>query len=253
MTIIYLSSHLDDAVLSCGGIMWEQVQQGQRVQAWTFATADPAEPLSAYAQSLHARWNDLKNPSLTRREEDKQALTSLGCGWLHLDYLDCIYRRNNETGEPLIQSDADLFPIHYQVDPVLVNKMARTLEERLNIELETHGAGIDLCVPLGVGGHIDHRNLRLAAEILGVPLFYYADFPYAAKEPAQVQASLPAGGKPVPHPISTAGVEAWQQAIACYKSQISSFWKSRDEMNQAIQEYASQPFALTLWKNTAEE
>ena len=252
MTIIYLSPHLDDAVLSCGGIMWEKAQHGQRVQAWTFATADPAEPLSAYAESLHARWNDLKNPSLTRREEDKRALTTLGCGWLHLDYLDCIYRRNNETGQPLIQSDADLFPIYYQVNQALVNQMTRTLEEHLNIERNSHGADIDLCVPLGVGGHIDHRNLRLAAERLGVPLLYYADFPYAAKESAQVQACLPADVTPVRHHVSAAGLEAWQQAIACYQSQISSFWKSRDELNRAIHEYASQPFALTLWKKTAE-
>jgi len=38
---IYLSPHLDDAVLSCGGIIWQQVQSGHQVEIWTICAADP--------------------------------------------------------------------------------------------------------------------------------------------------------------------------------------------------------------------
>lgn len=233
--------------------MWEQVQQGQHVEAWTFATGDPVEPLSAFARSLHARWNNIENPSLTRREEDKQALAGLGCGCVHLDFLDCIYRLNRETGKPLIQSDADLFPVDYQADLPLVDEMTKALETHLKAIQGLHERNPEICVPLGVGGHIDHRNLRLAAERLRLPLHYYADFPYAAKEPAQVQACLPEGAIPMRNLVTTSGIDAWQKAIACYQSQLSSFWKSPDEMKQAIQDYANQPYALTLWKYSAAE
>ena len=32
---IYLSPHLDDAVYSCGGMLWEQVQRGVQAEVWT--------------------------------------------------------------------------------------------------------------------------------------------------------------------------------------------------------------------------
>ena len=32
---IYLSPHFDDAVLSCGGMIWEQVHSGETVEIWT--------------------------------------------------------------------------------------------------------------------------------------------------------------------------------------------------------------------------
>jgi LmbE family N-acetylglucosaminyl deacetylase len=110
-----------------------------------------------------------------------------------------------------------------------------------------------LIVPLAVGRHIDHRNTRLAAEYLGLPLHYYADFPYAAMDPAQVNTSVPEDATPIPFDISDQALEAWQDAIACYSSQISSFWSSLEEMRSAVAEYASQPLARTLWKKSKEK
>ena len=54
---IYISPHLDDAVLSCGGMIRQQVQQGERVQVWTVcAKENPYPQLSEFAQTLHDRW-----------------------------------------------------------------------------------------------------------------------------------------------------------------------------------------------------
>ena len=48
---IYLSPHFDDAVLSCGWLIWQQAQAGQRVEIWTVCAGEiPPGPLTPFAQ-----------------------------------------------------------------------------------------------------------------------------------------------------------------------------------------------------------
>lgn len=260
MKYVYLSPHLDDAVFSCGGIIWEQIQQGNKVEVWTFATMDPgSDPLSPFAQLLHSQWKEIENPSAIRRKEDIRALTSLGCSWKHLDYPDCIYRYDRQTGEPLIKKTEDLFPSNYQIDIPLVYNMIRSLEMQMlaplleNQQERIVEEPLQFCVPLAVGRHIDHRNTRIAAEHLGRTLFYYADFPYAAKDPDKIMTMVPKGAEAISINLSEKAIAAWQDAIACYTSQISSFWSSLDEMRVAVAEYASQPLTCILWKKLYEK
>ena len=238
---IFLSPHLDDAVYSCGGVIRELVVKGIPVEVWSVFTADPPEgSLSPFAQSLHARWKEKANPSWIRREEDKHALKLLGCTFRHLYYPDCIYRRDPQTNEPIIKNDDDLFSEDYQIETDLLQNLTKDLKSRLKYEAE-------IISPLGMGGHIDHRVTRMAAEKLGVPLWFYADYPYAAKNPEKVNAFLPETAVPEVMDITEAGIEMWLKAIACYPSQISSFWKSVDEMDYEVRRYASLPVGHTLW------
>ncbi|MBN2499463.1 MAG: PIG-L family deacetylase, partial [Anaerolineales bacterium] len=58
LKLIYLSPHLDDVALSCGGLVWEQAQAGMAVEVWSVCAGDPPPgELSEYARSLHARWD----------------------------------------------------------------------------------------------------------------------------------------------------------------------------------------------------
>ena len=69
---IYLSPHFDDIALSCGGLVWHQVQAGDVVEIWTVCAAapDPSQPFSPFAQSLHARWGTGPASVAARRAED---------------------------------------------------------------------------------------------------------------------------------------------------------------------------------------
>jgi len=76
LPIIFLSPHLGDAVLSCGGMIYQLAQAGQAVQVITILAGDPSPaPLSPFAQSLRDRWQ--ADPA-ARRGEDVKALTLLG-------------------------------------------------------------------------------------------------------------------------------------------------------------------------------
>ena len=55
---IYLSPHLDDAALSCGGGIAAQRAAGERVLVVTFCTGAPAPDMqfSDLAQEFHRKW-----------------------------------------------------------------------------------------------------------------------------------------------------------------------------------------------------
>jgi LmbE family N-acetylglucosaminyl deacetylase len=81
MRWIYLSPHLDDAVFSAGGLIYEQTQAGIPVEIWTFMCGDP----------------------------------HLGAKTVYFDYLDCIYRRGKNDDwlydyifVPLHEDEVDL-------------------------------------------------------------------------------------------------------------------------------------------------
>ena len=90
---------------------------------------------------------------------------------------------------------------------------------------------------MGLGGHVDHRLTRLAAEILDRPLWYYADYPYAVQPGTDIAALETNGWQMQRFPISPPAIEAWIQAVAAHGSQISTFWPDLQAMQAAIKAY----------------
>ena len=94
MRWIYLSPHLDDAVLSAGGLIYEQAQSGDPVEIWTLLCGyAPSEEVSPFAQALHQQWGfgSAEETVRLRRAEDRNAAAALGASAIHFDFLDCIY------------------------------------------------------------------------------------------------------------------------------------------------------------------
>jgi LmbE family N-acetylglucosaminyl deacetylase len=242
MQWVYLSPHLDDVALSCGGLVWQQVQAGEQVAVWTVCAGDPpAGDVSEFARSLHTRWQTGEQGAALRRVEDLASCAILGASARHLDIPDCIYRRNAIDGRPLYTSEAALFGELDVGDAPLVEKICQEL-------LSLAPTNTHLVCPLALGGHVDHRLTRQAAEKLALPLWYYADYPYV------LQAHGPLAGEGnVAHwqeyrfSISEAGQQAWGRAIAAYASQISTFWVDLSAMKAALEEYSRSVGGLLLW------
>ncbi len=240
---IYLSPHLDDAALSCGGDIWRQVQHGHPVLVVTIfaGVPEPDAPLSPLAQALHDRW-ELPHDAVTNRlEEDRAALNLLGAAADRWTYTDCIYRQAPD-GSFLYPGEEALWG---QIHP---------LEERLIAELADRFAQLPLhptsalYAPLAVGHHVDHQIVRRAAESTGLRLTYYEDYPYALNRSA-VQTAL--GDDDVndigddrwrAHPVSLPeeALASKIAAIACYHSQISSFWADEAGMAASVREFTEQ-------------
>ena len=101
MPCLYLSPHLDDAALSCGGTIHQQVAGGDRVVVITVFAGSPRTLVSSsLIDELHARWGVGSDPPAHRRREDLAALAQLGAEPIHLAHTDSIYRVGPD-GQPI--------------------------------------------------------------------------------------------------------------------------------------------------------
>lgn len=242
MRWIYISPHFDDAVLSCGGLIWEQTRTGIPVEIWTiFAGAPPAGPMSPFTQAMHEAWKT-GTPEETvalRRIEDQNACRKVGGLAVHFPVPDCIYRRSN-TGSLLYGQG--IFGGLNPRDAAVIDDVSNLLASRLN--------QYDVLVgPLGIGAHVDHIIARAALERLNRPLWYYADIPYFFREPE----SLPEktiGLAEKNFYVSKEGLQAWQESIAAHKSQISMLFEDEVDMRQKMRDYTQRFDGLPLWERT---
>lgn len=243
MEWIYVSPHLDDAILSCGGILFEQIKMGDQAAIWTVFAGNPPEgTLTPFAQSLHERWKLPDDAAANRRHEDIAACQEIGALPVHFNFPDCIYRRFPNTGLPVIQGEEDLFP---NKNPAEVD-LIQMIFEQIETELKGH-SNFNLCLPMSIGGHVDHRITRLALEKTEHDLYFYADYPYLLKPECHIQQWLLPEWQQIRFEISNPGLEHWKSAIAQYQSQLSTFWSSLDEMEHEIEQYAAQKFSHSLW------
>lgn len=241
MRWIYLSPHFDDVVLSCGGLVCEQVRAGQSVQVWTICAGQPpaGAPLSGFAQQLHDRWQTGPEAALIRRLEDEAAGRVLGATTVYWDLPDCIYRRLPD-GSFLVNGEDDLWqPLHPQETGV-----AAALSAWLKAGLLPDD---QLVAPMTLGSHVDHHLVRAAAEATGRRLAYYADYPYAIRHPQALHALLRPSWQAVCASISSEGLAGWQMAVAQHTSQISTFWHGPDEMRAALAQYWQAGGGACLW------
>src|SRR3989304_1899066 len=96
---VYLSPHLDDALLSCGGLVAQQVAGGDEVTVFTVCAGDsPVGELTPFAYELHRRWGGAGSPMGLRRAEDLVACGRLGASVVHLGFADAIYRHAAHGG-----------------------------------------------------------------------------------------------------------------------------------------------------------
>lgn len=248
-THLYLSPHLDDAALSCGGLIQHQTRRGDRVLVVTVCAGDPPPgPLSAFAESLHTRWGVSARTALAvRRAEDLAALRVLGAAHRHLAVPDCIYRSDPDTGAALYASESALFGDVSPAEAALTARLAQEFEVLLGQETEPN-----VYVPLGIGRHVDHQLTRQAAERLGRPLIYFEDYPYAARHLESAWIRLADGMASAISHFEIEDFAAYCQSVACYRSQVSTFWLGNAQMNLELNRFVGRleagRFGVRLWR-----
>jgi LmbE family N-acetylglucosaminyl deacetylase len=243
MKWIYLSPHLDDAVLSCGGMIHAQTLAGDSVEIWSFFTGSPPpEVLSPFVDQIHANWGTGSDAYVLRRAEDQRACPVVGAAWKHFGYLDCIYRSDPATHEPLIHASEDLF------QPIPASQESLVLE--IHATMAEHLRGDTAVVsPLTIGGHMDHRIVRKAAEMLKIPLRYYPDFPYVVNRKITVRKWLGRGWEiGMQQPVNPLSMMAWGDAIQEYTSQVTGFWKDDPAMRVELDNYMKTGGGTLLWQ-----
>jgi LmbE family N-acetylglucosaminyl deacetylase len=239
MRHIYISPHFDDAVLSCGGLIWEQTQKGIPVEIWTICAGDaPPGQLSALAQACHSQWgiNSALEVVSARRIENEKATALVGADTVNFSIPDCIYRRS-PAGELLYPAE-----VFVSIDPI-EKKLGAEISAALTSELLP---GDVVCCPLTIGGHLDHVLARHASERLGCTLWYYADIPYLFNHPELLSPATD-GLQDTLYPVSKTGLKVWQKGIASYATQIAMLFETKEKMLEAIRSYWESQGGIRLW------
>lgn len=222
--IVILSPHFDDAVFSLGGLI---ATRPRDVTVVTVFAGVPEKPVQRIWDRA-CGFRDSTEAVEKRKQEDREALTSLGVAEdeiRYFGYLDAQYRKDTRTSELLLQKQ--------------IIESAGEVIASLQGELQ-------ILVPL-LGLHKDHRLVRDAlkewyeqAADSRVSLYCYQDMPYTV---------ISFRRKRFFHPFTTKKkiLDRFRPKDGAWKSVCIPFDASRAEMKmRAIRRYASQfRFRLT--------
>lgn len=238
---VYLSPHLDDAALSCGGQIAERVRAGETIWVVTVFTADEtAGTVSDLAAGLHRLWR-LPAPVVeARRREDRAACARLGAVPRHWNELEALYRPG--AGGALYPDRESLFG---SLDPADAGLQAAVAERIRRLP-----DSCEVLSPLAVGAHVDHVLVRRAAEAArGARLGYYEDYPYVAWNRGALEAAL-AGAEWVERtlPLSRAALRSKIRAIAAYTSQLRPLFGGRRRMAFRVRRFARRRGGERVWR-----
>jgi LmbE family N-acetylglucosaminyl deacetylase len=240
---VFLSTHFDDVVLSVGGLVSELTRRGDRVEIWTICAGDPPvdKPLTEYAQLLHGFWDIGEDVPRKRSVEDAACCKVLGAAaYRRYTVPDGIYRWFPCTDEPIVKENEDQFKPLEPDESYLIPQVADFILKNLPDACE-------LVAPLSIGSHRDHVLTRRAAERTGLPLWFYADYPYLIYGEHTLADWLPAGAQEFSLEVSPAGLAAWQDGFACQRSQIPLLFVDEDDMRLSIEKYLRSGYGSTLW------
>lgn len=207
-----------------------QDARGEPVSVLTIFAGDPPDwHISPLAADLHARWGKAGPPIAVRRAEDRLACGRLGSAVVHLNFPDAIYRADPEV-MPMYPSDEALFGDVHAQDMDLVEQIRGAF-------MDVDVSMAEVYCPLAMGGHVDHRIIRLAAEMCKRPLTYYFDFPYAARGGDVPPELGRPSGECVFVPLTEDTIESWANAVTEYQTQLSTFWENDAQLFAELRDY----------------
>jgi len=250
---IYLSPHLDDAALSCGGQIAQLTAEEQQVLIVTLMAGDPPdETLSEFAVELHQRWEVAQHAVSARRDEDVAACQVLGVDYQHWPVPDCIYRRQPGRRQP---GSGDLLYENWGQITGEIHPAEQGLVEKLAGQLAGLPTARRVIVPLAAGNHVDHQLVRQAAEICfaAADLVYYEDYPYV-RDSSMLTAVISATDnrwRPEVISLTDSAVQAKIEAIVAYRSQLSTFFNGRADLETEIHAFTQATGGERLWRLVA--
>ena len=260
MKHVYLSPHLDDAVLSCGGTIHHQAAAGDVVQVITLFAGEPAESLSSFARTQHDYWGNPPQPIVLRRAEDLAALARLNAQACHLSYLDAVYRASS-SGHWLYDGEEAIFGEVHPADPLLAADGSALLDHLVGLVPMSEQTVI--YAPLGVGHHVDHQIAHILARELErqrYRLAYYEEVPYALK-PGAIESALKTAvarsWQPEVIPLEADDLDAKIAASGYYHTQLPVLFGTPQDMPRRLQGLAESHRPATglgerLWWPTRE-
>jgi LmbE family N-acetylglucosaminyl deacetylase len=226
---VYLSPHLDDAVLSCGGAIAAASAQGERTLVVTICSAVPSPRIERAAMGASPVPEYL---CMSRRlAEDSQALDLLGVDYYRAGELDAVFRRPEAYAPPR-------FPVGEVAPSDPLEDGVRHLLQSLFVTFPN----ATVHAPLGIGNHVDHVCVSDAARALGgqQELLFYEDFPYLAADLGAIELRMQRVACQLTRVRHIIGpfLPTKIAAIARYVSQVGMLFGSQSSMRRMVEGWA---------------
>lgn len=221
---IFISPHLDDAVLSAAHTILTHLYKKQHVTVVTVFTKG-SDAVSPDIQKFLSESKAVSADQLfqRRQKEDRDALLQLGkISVIHLPYTDGLFRTRN--ARLLYPSFDRVFGgILSAKDTATVSSVTRSLIDIKNTHIS---ATTRVYTCLSVGNHVDHVLTYAAATfVFGSRLTYWEDIPYRSS-PLKLFTRLSQMKGPLRRslvsPVADSSIK--RKAISRYRSQLTGLY-----------------------------
>lgn len=188
-TCIFVSPHLDDAALSCGGLISYLANKVDVFVITVFTKAgNNKHSLSAlaYVKKCGYKISEIDKFYSDRRKEDRKTFARFMIETKHLGFLDALWRKRNNICLvnkilSLLLSEFELiYPTHrlHIAKGVVHKEDAQTVRSlRAKLKNITTKNSVVFC-PLAIGKHVDHVVVREVCQDLRLPIIFWSDYNY---------------------------------------------------------------------------
>lgn len=235
--VLVIEPHMDDAVLSVGGVMWQRRHACQ----FTLLTVAAISNFTSYCR-INRAYFDVAEVTSVRRAESQLVVRLLGGEHHMLDLRDSPQRYKSGNWS------LDWYAKNRRALSAYQNRSPHECEVQHWANAIAHALATiqpdELWVPMGIGSSVDHQTTRnaclraivqLSVPLDQTPVYLYQDVPYACAFPSHSRQILTAlssrGGvlQPIRHDIRTA-MPAKLRLISVYGSQFKmSYMQPRVE------------------------
>lgn len=181
----FISPHLDDAILSAGGMILYLAGK-TRVEVISVFTRPSPAPYTRFCKK--SGYKDANDLFAKRRLEDKRILRSLGVRFQHLGFVDAAWRKKENPSRieklvgQILPEALHLYPFQWnflsgkvcQKDLKVLDLVQNAIERFVSMSENP----VIFC-PVGIGGHVDHHIVRLACVNAFRRPICWEDFPYS--------------------------------------------------------------------------
>jgi SAM-dependent methyltransferase/uncharacterized protein YbaR (Trm112 family) len=215
---IFLSPHLDDAVLSCKYFLNELKIKRKSVDIVSIFTRAGKYPSTKQAREYLVKcgYSNAHKLFRDREKEDIKAASFLRFKWKHLGYIDAAWRRN-DRGKYIYQNEEKQFLGNISISD---KKLQKKVKEKVE-KIITSKKNPIVFAPLGVGGHVDHAIIREVARKLHVQTVYWEDYPYNLDDERRAMFFKKNKNFTKHFQIDSGDYSIGSKSIKYYKSQLS--------------------------------
>ncbi len=174
MRHIFLSPHMDDAVLSAGNYMLQLLKNRKEIMTIAVFTSFGSRPISLNAQIylIKSGFFSLHSFAKKRKEEDINAMRFLHTPYTHLDYIDGAFRKTTKG--------THIYPTFRKLFSGIITHEDEKHMQTWRRKIMSFCKKTDIIyAPLGIGNHADHIIVNRIAQTLPNKIYFWLDQPYA--------------------------------------------------------------------------